>query len=61
MAAAALLALDRGARDGFRYLQQVLQIDRRVPAGVILAVSLDADARAAFVEVQELVQRLNVR
>ena len=47
VAAAALLALDRRARDRLGHGQQVVQIERRVPAGVVLAVAGDADAAAA--------------
>ena len=48
VAAAALLALDRRARDRLGDGQQVAQVERRVPAGVVLAVAGDADARGAL-------------
>ena len=50
VAAAALLALDRRARDRLRHVEQVAQVEARVPAGVELAVAGDADARRALVE-----------
>jgi hypothetical protein len=45
--AAAFLALDRRARDGLRHRQQIVQVDRRVPAVVVLAIAVDAAASAA--------------
>ena len=44
VAAAALAPLDRRARDRLRDGQQVVQVERRVPAGVVLAMAADADA-----------------
>src|SRR5215471_1908726 len=43
----ALPALDRRARDRLRDSQEVAQIDRRVPARVVFAVSLDTGVRGA--------------
>ena len=50
VAAAALLALDRRARDGLRDGEQVAQVEAGVPAGVVLAVPGHADARRTLVE-----------
>ena len=44
MAAAALATLDRRARDRLRHGEQVVEIEGGVPAGVVLAMSADADA-----------------
>ena len=43
VSAAALLALDGAARDRLGDRQQVVQVQRRVPAGVVFAVAADAD------------------
>src|SRR5262245_6631976 len=48
VAAAALLALDRRACDRLRYGQQVVEIKRRVPRRVVLAVAADTDAPRAI-------------
>ena len=47
VAAAALLALERRARDGLGDRQQVVQVQRGVPAGVVLAVARDRRRFAA--------------
>ena len=56
--AAALLALERGARDRLGDREQVAQVERRVPAGVVLAVAA-ARARAAraLAQLREPVER----
>src|SRR5688500_15087889 len=43
MPSAAFLPLDRRQRDRFRYREQVVQVERRVPAGVVFAIALHAD------------------
>ena len=48
VAAAALLALDRRARDRLRDVEQVAQIEAGVPAGVVFAMAVDADLRRAL-------------
>src|SRR5688572_16965242 len=48
MAAAALLALDRRERDRLGHRQQVLHVQRRVPAGVVFAVARDAEPGGAL-------------
>ena len=58
VAAAAFLPLDGRARDRLGHRQQVPQVDRRVPAGVILAVAFDADARLPLVERRDLHERV---
>ena len=47
MAAAAFLAVDGRARDGLGNREQMLQIDRGVPAGIVFAVAVDGDLVAA--------------
>ena len=42
--APALLALDRRARDRLRDGQEMAEVERRVPAGVVLAIAADAHA-----------------
>ena len=53
VAAPALLALDSGERDSLGHREQVPYVDRRVPAGVILAVTFDADTRRALVQLPD--------
>src|SRR5262249_8364936 len=55
--AAAFLALDRAARDGLGAGQKVPQIERRVPAGVVLAIALDADRLGALLETLDGLER----
>src|SRR6185295_17418712 len=56
--ATALLPLDRRSRDGLGYGQQVSQIERGMPAGVVLAMSADANARRPILELRDARQRV---
>src|SRR4029077_16176519 len=55
--AAALAPLERGARHRLAHREEVLQVDRRVPAGIVLAVPFDADPGGARPELVELGER----
>src|SRR6185437_7342019 len=44
VAATALLSLERRPRHRFRHGEQVLEVERGVPAGIVLAVSRHTDA-----------------
>src|SRR5262245_21126947 len=57
VAAAALPAFDSRSSDRFGHGQQVAQIEGRVPAGVILAMSGDADARRPVLELPDAAER----
>ncbi len=57
MAAAALAALDGAAGDGLGDGEQVLEIERGVPAGVVFAVAIDGDFRRRLLELLNLLQR----
>ena len=51
MAAAAFLAFDGRARDGFGHREQIFQIQRRVPAGIVFAMAVNGDLSGAFLRV----------
>src|SRR5436853_6899975 len=53
----ALGPLQRGARGRFRYNQEGAQVDRRVPAGIVLAAPGDPRFPSASFQVLELGQR----
>jgi hypothetical protein len=55
--AAALAALDRRARNRFRDRQQVVQIERGVPARVVLAMPADADPARSITQRPEALER----
>src|SRR5687768_7379151 len=58
VAAAAFLPLDRRPRDHFAAVEEVAQIDAGVPAGVVFAMTVDADPPGTVVEAAQLDQRL---
>src|SRR5260370_40708538 len=58
MRAPAFLALDRGACDGFRDGQQVIQIESGVPARVVFAIAHYENIRSALAETLDTLQGL---
>ena len=57
LGAAAFLALDRRPRDRFGNRQQVVQVHRRVPAGVVLAIADDLHFRGTGLELFQSFER----
>ena len=55
--AAAFAPFDRGAGDRFGHEQQVREIERRVPAGVVFAMAADPDAARPLAQFLEPVER----
>ncbi len=58
MCAAALLALERGPRYGFGDRQQIAEIERGVPAGVVFAIACHSDMPGALAQFQNGLQGL---
>ena len=59
MAAAAFFAVERRAGDGFGNGEQMFQVDRRVPAGVVFAMAVNGDLSCAFLKFAQPVQSLH--
>ena len=57
MSAAALLALEGRARDGFGNCEQMFQINRRVPAGIVFTMAMDSDVLGAFPKFAQSAER----
>ena len=47
------------ARDGFGNREQIFQINRRMPAGIVFAMAINGDASGAFPKFGESVKRAN--
>src|SRR5438094_5877460 len=58
MRAPALFSLEARARDRLRDGEEVGQVERRVPAGVVFTIADHADARRAVAEAGQHVERL---
>ena len=59
MSAAALLAFEGRARDGFGNCEQMFQINRRVPAGIVFTMAMDSDILRAIPKFAQSVERAN--
>ena len=57
VSAAAFLALDGGQRDGFGNRQQVAQIERGMPAGIVFAIAVAPRRWLPFFKLREAYQR----
>src|SRR5579864_1503117 len=58
MSPTAFFSVERSQRDNFRDGQQIVQVKRRVPAGVVFAVSIDADMLAFGLQFTNAIERL---